>query len=150
MILGYTSVDRERHSVPACRNVLKRIEDLAIVTDLADEPFLATKTAAVDMRGGKFNDLAQERCQLSLYHLWKEKRTRRRSIENTSLADVGREGVPFLYTTGKPLIIISQQLKGEKAHDLALKEPAYPQELANKDGQAPFVLLGFCSVVGAR
>lgn len=54
---------------PACRNVLKRIEDLAIVTDLADEPFLATKTAAVDMRGGKFNDLAQERCQLSLYHL---------------------------------------------------------------------------------
>lgn len=62
-----------RDSVPACRNILKRVEDLSIVADFTDEPLLAAKTAAVHVSAGKFNDLAQERSQLSLYYLQKEK-----------------------------------------------------------------------------
>ena len=101
----------ERDSVPARWNILKRVEDLSIVTDFTDEPLLATKTAAVHMRGGKFNDLAQEWSQLSLYYLQKEKQNREESkfIENKKSCRC-RTGIPFLYTTGKPLIIISQQL----------------------------------------
>lgn len=71
---------KTRDCVPACWNILKRVEDLSIVTDFTDEPLLATKTAAVHMWGGKFNDLAQERSQLSLYHLQKEKWNREEKI----------------------------------------------------------------------
>ena len=102
---------KTRDSIPACWNILKRVEDLSIVTDFTDEPLLATKTAAVHMRGGKFNDLAQEWSQLSLYYLQKKKQNREESkfVENKKSCRC-RTGIPFLYTTGKPLIIISQQL----------------------------------------
>lgn len=104
-----------RYSVPACWNILKRVEDLSIVTDFADEPLLATKTAAVHVWGGKFNDLAQEWSQLSLYYLQKEKWDREAHLLRTEvLYTQERKGIPFLYTTGKPLIIISQQLWGRK------------------------------------
>lgn len=60
--------------------------------------------------------------------------------EHTSLADAAREGPPFLYATGQPLMI-SQQPTVEKAQDFAPKELAYPLQLGNEDAQAPFVFL---------
>lgn len=56
-------------SLPACRNVLKRVQDFTVVTDFAYEPFLATKAAAVHMRGGKLDYLPKERGQLSFNNL---------------------------------------------------------------------------------
>lgn len=55
--------------VPACRNVLKGVKDFSIVADLTDETLLATKAAAVHMRGGKLDHLSQERSQLSFNNL---------------------------------------------------------------------------------
>lgn len=101
------------------------------------------------MRGGEFNDLAQEWSQLSLYHLWKQKiRPGGPALRTQSLADVGKEekgSSPF--PTGKPLIIISQQFKGDKAQDFAPKERVYPLGLESEDAELLLCSSGFCSVV---
>lgn len=66
------------------------------------------------------------------------------ALRTQSLADVGREGKgssPF--PTGKPLIIISQQLKGDKAEDFAPKERVYPLGLEKEDAGILLCSSGF-------
>lgn len=70
-------------------------------------------------------------------------------LRTQGLVDVGREGkASSPFPTGKPLIIISQQLKGDKVQDFAPKERVHPLGLENEDAKLPLCSSGFAVVWG--
>lgn len=68
--------------LPACRNVLKGVQDFTIAANFTYEPLLTTKAAAVHMRGGKLDYLPKERGQLSFSNLQQKKKRQDNGLAN--------------------------------------------------------------------
>lgn len=148
-IFRYTFV-KTRDSVPACWNILKRVEDLSIVTDFTDEPLLATKTAAVHVWGGKFNDLAQEWSQLPLYHLQKEKWDREANSLRTEVLQTREDWNSFpLHNRKTSNYNFSATLRKKRRSIFTPKELSGLNHwrLENEDVETSFVFLFLCSVI---
>lgn len=142
-----TGIIKTRNSVPACWNILKGVEDLPIVADFTEEPLLAAEAAAVHVWGGKFNDLAQERSQLSLYHLQKERRDREDS-ENRNLADEEYWNSFPLRNRKTSNYNFSAALRKKRHSIFTPKEPfgLNHWRLENEDVETSFVFFFLCSV----